>query len=526
MESERGPRASASTWIVLGLTLLAACLRFYRLTNQSIWVDEAFTIKYARLFTEMHWSWLTDDLHGPFHSVLLHGWASLFGTGEFALRAMEAVLGTLAVPAFYWALRPLQRPTTALLAVGLLAINPFHIWYSQELRNYDLFILVGILTTGAFARVLQREHRYGALYGALTTLGFLSNLAHLFTVVAQGLVQVFRGGKGRGEWRGLILSWGLSLLLLSPWIYGFYSHRIVESRALEARSVPAEERLRGETTAPVIGIPYCYFVYSVGYSYGPSLRELRGLHQSMGMGPLRRHAPQLALAGVIFGFLAIVGVIRVWRFGLPGRVWLVLLLVPVLLTYATALRNLKVFNPRYASAALPPYMLVLAEGILAARNRRLRFAAAGALLIPTGMSLSNHYFDDAYAKDDARSASTFLRERVEPGDLVFVIGTDEPLHRYYWRGIRENPDGITKGDVGYWWDRPRAEQFVLFEELRAEHDDAYVLLLRDHFVDPAGEWRQYLNKWHTPTRREVYPGSEVWSLPSQTQTDATTGTGQ
>ena len=33
--------------------------------------------------------------------------------------------------------------------------------------------------------------------------------------------------------------------------------------------------LRGDATAPILGIPYCIYAFSVGFSLGPSLRELR-----------------------------------------------------------------------------------------------------------------------------------------------------------------------------------------------------------------------------------------------------------
>lgn len=504
---------SASAWSLVGLTVLGAGLRFFHLTHQSLWVDEAFSIKYARIFGEMSALQFIDDLHGPLHSLLLHLWSRLFGTGEFALRSMEAVISTLTIPAFAWSLVPLQRKRTLWIATALLAINPFHVWYAQEVRNYALFMFTGVVASGLFLRISLGETRLGpaarfAGYGVVNFLAMLSNLAHFFTMVVHGAVQLFRGRGDRGLWRGFALSWILTLILLGPWIVRFWERHVEVSGALEPAVVPSGEKLRGETSAPLEGIPYTYYVFSVGYSYGPSLRELHILSREMDLAVLKPHLAPIAYAALAFGIVACLGAARLFRQGFRGRYFLVLAILPLLLTYGVSLRNLKVFNPRYASAAMPAYLVVLAEGLNG--NRRRSIALGSAILVPTAVSFAQLAFNPAYAKEDARSATEYLQAHARAGDLIFVIGTDEPIERYYWRGIRQHPDGITKGDVGYWEGKTEEEKRRLFEELVAGHHQVYVLLLRDDFVDPEGRWREYLLEAHPPSERIEYPGAEVW----------------
>lgn len=506
---------SASAWSLVGLTVLGAGLRFFHLTHQSFWVDEAFSIKYARIFDQMTPIDFFDDLHGPLHSLALHLWSKLFGTSELALRSMEAVISTLTIPAFAWSIVPLQRTRTLWIATALLALNPFHVWYAQELRNYALFMLTGVVASGIFLRISLGETRLGpisrfAAYGVVNFLAMLSNLAHFFTMVVHGAVQLFRGRGGRTLWRGFALSWILTLVLLGPWIALFWERHVEVSGALEPAVVPSGEKLRGETSAPLEGIPYSYYVFSLGYSYGPSLRELRTLSREMNLEILKPHVAPIAFAALAFGIVACLGAARLFRDGFKGRYFLILALLPVLLTYGVSLRNLKVFNPRYAAAAMPAYLVVLAEGLNGSRRRSILLGSA--ILVPTVVSLAQLAFDPAYAKEDARSATEYLKSHAQAGDLIFVIGTDEPLERYYWRGIRQNPDGITKGDVGYWWDKSEEEKRVLFEELVSDHDQVYVLLLRDAFVDPEGRWREYLLESHPPRERVEYPGVEIWTF--------------
>ena len=53
---------------------------------------------------------------------------------------------------------------TALLAGLLLAVNPLHLWYSQEVRGYATMLFFGLLTLLAYVRYLgkifwPRSHR-------------------------------------------------------------------------------------------------------------------------------------------------------------------------------------------------------------------------------------------------------------------------------------------------------------------------------------------------------------------------------
>jgi mannosyltransferase len=509
MAWKAGPLGSSDGRVLAGLTVIGAGIRFLHLGQQSLWVDEAFSIKYARIFGPVVPSQILEDLHGPFHALLLHFWTRFFGTGETALRSMEAVVGVAAIPALYWALRPLGRRGPALLAVALLALSPFHLWYSQEVRGYALFILLAIVSTGLFLRLDRSSGRRWVLYTLCNLLAFLSNLAHLFTLAAQGWARLLRRAGPRPLWRGLLLSWAITLLLLSPWIVRFWERRVVESGALELGSPPATAPMRGETTAPLLGIPYAYFVYSVGYSLGPSLRALHG---RISFDLFRPQLPILLLTAIAFSVTCLWGVLRLARLGPAGQLWIWLLVVPVLLTYGIALRNLKVFNPRYAAAAFPAYLVAVSEGVLAPRRRGLRWLLGAAVFVPTGVSLAQYNLVSDYWKDDARSAAAFLRAEARPGDAVFVIGTDEILQYYYWRGIRHGIDGVDHADAGYWMQSRPGEERRLFEDLVASHHRVFVLFIRDDFIDPQGEWRAYIRRSHPPVEEKSYTGAQVWVL--------------
>src|SRR6266571_2240372 len=90
-------------WLLVGLTTLAAILRFSTLSLQSYWHDEAVTaarILRPGLGAVLH-AVARSESTPPLYYVLAWIWSKLFGTGEAGLRSLSAVFGTLTVPVAY-----------------------------------------------------------------------------------------------------------------------------------------------------------------------------------------------------------------------------------------------------------------------------------------------------------------------------------------------------------------------------------------------------------------------------------------
>lgn len=508
--------ARAGLWL-LALTAFGAWLRFHALGAQSLWVDETNSVKYAAVFEPLTGHDLLENLHGPLHAVLLHAWSRLCGTSEAALRSLSALAGTLTIPLLYWAARATLPVGTSLLAAGLLAISPFHLWYSQEVRNYALFIPLVVLATGLFLRVLQDGGVFGRRYWTLlaaTTAGFFMNLAFLFAAATEALTAAFDGPRTARFRLRLLSIWAVALLCLSPWIVRFVERRLEPSGALEIRPVAEDERLRGDTTSPLAGIPYAYFCFAEGYSLGPSLRELQ---EGRSLDTFRPHLPLLLLAATAFGTLFLWGAVRLFRAGGASRHWVLLAVLPVLCTYAVSTRNLKVFNPRYAAAAYPAFLVLTATGLASIPSRWGRWLLAAGVLIPTGASLAGYFNDPRHERDDTRTAVAELKEGLRPRDALFVIGTEEPLEHYYWRGIRNGFPDLEEEDLQRWGALTGPERQARFDSLCARSGRVFVWVLRPRFVDPKGTFRDWLLAAHPPDGTWRYPGVEVWRVPGGTR---------
>jgi len=123
----------------LWVTLLAAAVRLCGLGVQSLWLDEAFSHLFATLPLDMVWqAMIVDAVHPPLYYLLMRLVVALVGGSEFALRFPSALAGVLTVALLYRAGRAWSGGRAAGWAALLLALNPFHIWYSQEARMYAL----------------------------------------------------------------------------------------------------------------------------------------------------------------------------------------------------------------------------------------------------------------------------------------------------------------------------------------------------------------------------------------------------
>lgn len=127
--------------------------------EQVIWYDETVSWSQSRRdFIDMLrvTSW---DNYPPLHNTILYAVIKIFSDSETALRLPSALLGTLNIALLYALGRILGSSTAGLLAAALLALSPFHIWYSQEARPYALLGFCATLFVLAVFMALRTEKR-------------------------------------------------------------------------------------------------------------------------------------------------------------------------------------------------------------------------------------------------------------------------------------------------------------------------------------------------------------------------------
>src|SRR4051812_29266079 len=206
---------------VVATLVIAVVLRF--LAFSALWLDEAQTVEIAPRSLPDLLDALRHDGSPPLYYLLLHGWMSLFGTGNLAVRALSGVLSVAALPLAWLAARRLGAERWLAGATTLLfAANPFAIRYATETRMYSLVVVLWLLAFLALSRWWADGTWWaGALGAAAVAALVLTHYWALFAVVAVGigaLVTALRGDR-RG-WR-LLAALAVGCLGLLPWASSF-----------------------------------------------------------------------------------------------------------------------------------------------------------------------------------------------------------------------------------------------------------------------------------------------------------------
>lgn len=140
--------------VMVLIILLGAALRFYKLGAWSLWVDEVFTINRANAHVNIK-SLLTAWWHPSISLILTRGSMELFGFSPWSARLAPTLIGIISLPLVYHYTRRWFGVWTALIAVLLLAIAPWHLEWSQNARYYTGQLLFLFLASYYFYQALE-----------------------------------------------------------------------------------------------------------------------------------------------------------------------------------------------------------------------------------------------------------------------------------------------------------------------------------------------------------------------------------
>lgn len=439
----------------VGLLALAGLgLRLFRLTNQSFWIDEIVSITTARgpLGGIYERSALSSN-SPPTFFLLLRLFVGDSGTDlEFRARLLSVIAGALSVPVFIGVVYFWRRQRgTALLAGLLLAVNPLHLWYSQEVRGYAIMLLFGLLTLLSFE--LAREKRrpgWWALYALCAFTTIAMHKTGLIFAAACGLWHAWDVYRRQLRFQSLL------------------AHLPVAAAAvivLLLKSYPPPEGYGRSASGLEIG--YTFLTFLGGYSFGPSVTDI----QSYGpLGAISRHAVETGILLAVLLALAL-AVASGLRRVISGReIQLMFLGIGVVSIYA--LFSGFPYNVRYALPALFGFLALAAA--LAAEPEKSSCArlSVAALLVVALWADGQWFYGPAYRKDDCRAVANWLvqnRERVHSW-TVLPEYMNAPIEWY----LHLNPE-VLAGKVP-----PASDRTTTFPPV----PDVLILSRRHHLLNP------------------------------------------
>lgn len=538
---------------VAAAALAALALRLVHLGQDSLWYDETVSSYLAGQRAAELVAHTARDIHPPLYYLLLRAWLLLLGypTGqaspdgyglEFVAALLSLFFGVLLVPLTWQLARRLGLPHPApLLSALLIAISPFGVWYSQEVRMYTVGAVLGtvvLLATLPFLRTAVspgRLRRAAVVYAVAAAAGMYTlyyfafllvslNLLVLSALAAKGLARRLR--TDRPELRGRLIVWlaaqAGALLLYLPWLPVAW-RQATNPPVPPWRTMPHLLEVLVES----------WTALTLGQSADPA-----------------RFWPLLllALALVILGIAAARrSPLTVHRSPFTINHSLILLTAafgPLLLILLASLAT-PLYHVRYLFTYSPAFSVLLALGLAALwrwRQPAGRWLAGLALaLLVLGSALSLHAFwaDPAFAPDDHRAAVRELARRWRPGDVILAnAGYAYPALLTYWPGpvawhgrLTDYTPGVAQqaaaeqgavilqtghvdGDPGLGWGDPRSDFYALPQDamrtalraLSAQADRLWHYRIYDTVNDPQGAIRDALDGAWTLLDDRVYSG--------------------
>ena len=204
---------------------VAVVVRLCGILTRPIWYDEAFAMLFAR-------KGLAAMLVGTLSTTgavaqrifilsatirLLWLWMRLFGESLVSTRGLSILAGLATIVVAYFLARSLFDRSTAFVSALLLALSPFQVHYSQEIRMYAFLGLWLTLATYCFRQAANtRDWRWWLGFAVSAALAmYTHNLAatYLFALALWPLL--------RGDWRTLsrvTLAGLAAVVLYLPWL--------------------------------------------------------------------------------------------------------------------------------------------------------------------------------------------------------------------------------------------------------------------------------------------------------------------
>ncbi|MCS7001901.1 MAG: glycosyltransferase family 39 protein, partial [Dehalococcoidia bacterium] len=204
---------TAFAWAALGVVLVAFGLRVIRL-DRPLWFDEGYSIFFASASPWETARLTASDIHPPLYYWFLQAWTVVVGWNEVAVRVASTAVGVVTIAVLMRFGRRAAGPIVPLSAGLILALSPFHIAYSQEVRMYALLALLATLSTWAWWR-LAYGGRWGvSAYAVATAAALLTQYYAVFLVVGQAVSLAFLGRAGR---RRRLVALGAAVAPFAAW---------------------------------------------------------------------------------------------------------------------------------------------------------------------------------------------------------------------------------------------------------------------------------------------------------------------
>jgi hypothetical protein len=461
---------------------VAFFLRVYRLADKNIWWDEGWSIWLSQ--KDLAWIALRTaaDEHPPLYYWKLHFWDVLAGTDAFAGRFISLAFGVLTIALLYRIGKRVGGAWIGVLAALFLAVARFHIWWSQDIKNYTPSIFFAFAALWFALDVIASPE--GAKQAPLSKEGIASSHPSLRSGSPLAMT-TWKSIIGYALCAALAL-WTHYLAALVLLAVNVYATFVFARTFYVSRSTPHTPRPTPQLTvrhwfianllAAALFAPWMilYLQYAAAWIAAPVFDFALFLKLVATVLPLgvTTNIENYAALTIALTTLAALGCASViarsvatkqshlsnsfplarggpgWS---QGLLFALIVLLPPLLIYLLSLTPVAFFAPkiqaRYLLVLLPAYVMLLALGISLLREFSVYLALTATVFVwGTSAFVLNDYYAERRLRDEYTTLANTINSFVRQGDLV-LLDTDQewPTFLYYlrapldWLGV---PNGV------------------------------------------------------------------------------------
>jgi 4-amino-4-deoxy-L-arabinose transferase-like glycosyltransferase len=411
--------------ILAALMLAAGAVRLYRLTALGLWEDEGWSALVAPLSLPNLFRWCGGDTSPPLYYLLLH-LCTVFGSSDVVLRMPSVVFGVLTLPVIYLCGRAAHSARAGLIAAALLAVNTFHVRYSQEARFYAFYLFLALWAV-YFTLELARRPSWGRWIGwviAATCLLYVHSTAAVYVLALSALLVALRRDLRHPLWRGWLAAHGVLVALFLPWsaVQAQQMARVVHDfwpptptpdtlavTAVQMFSVPFIGHEGGPVDLPLVAI-----ALALPYGICAAMMLVRLRHTPRGSAVAGLLLFALTAWGLVFAFSVAVRSVYILRILIPSMGALILVI-------AIALAD--------------------AERVGQVRGARVLL---GLMLLSGCLSLGLYFRH--YQKQDIRGAAQYLLRHAQQEEaFACVENRFRPALEHYLKGGPLQPCPLSLG---------------------------------------------------------------------------------
>lgn len=389
------------------ILVLAFILRIINL-NQSLWLDEAINVLATKnySFLGMVTEYAKADFHPPGFFMISWIWNNFFGIGETTIRIPSVIFGILTIYIIYLIGQKLHSKSLGLLSALLLAINPLHIYYSQEARMYALATLAVSINIFLFIKLIKRE-RVNLIYLVISNLLILASDYVSYFIFPSLLTFLLILKK-----KEILKKWFISLIVAIAagiwWIPVFFSQLYIGS--VTSAKLPTWKLIAGSFDLKVIPLTFVKFIIG-RISYPDKLI----------------YAISLLPVSALFSFLILRGIKFI---GKSGRILLTAWIsIPIILAGLISL-IVPIYSYFRLQFVLPAFVTLIALGIISFKHK-LRYSLLTVVVSIQFFSSIAYLTNPAYQRENWKGVVSFLESQNKDALILFESSGTLPPFDYY-----------------------------------------------------------------------------------------------